>query len=71
MRRCGLRDFQQRLDERKRQLLEDKDIHKGFTREISRFLPPNLVAETVGKAAFWSWLTHTLVGLPAHRGKIY
>ena len=55
--------FQQRLDERKRQLMEDEDIHLGFAREISRFLPPNLVAETVGKAAFWSWLTHTLVDL--------
>ena len=61
--RWALREFQQRLDERKRQLLEDEDIHKGFIREISRFLPPNLVAETVGKAVFWSWLTHTVVDL--------
>jgi hypothetical protein len=44
-------------------LLEDEGIHKGFTQEISRFLPPNLVAETVGKAAFWSWLIHTIVDL--------
>jgi hypothetical protein len=61
--RWTLSEFEQRLDERKRQLLEDEGIHQGFTQEISRFLPPNLVAETVGKAAFWSWLTHTLVDL--------
>lgn len=61
--RWTLSAFQQRLDERKRQLLEDEDIHLGFTREISRFLPPNLVAETVGKTAFWSWLTDLISDL--------
>lgn len=63
--RWTLTDFQRRLRERQRLLLEDVGIHKGFMREISRFLPPGLVAETVEKPAFWFWLTHLIADLCA------
>ena len=61
--RWTLSEFQQRLVERKRQLLQEEDLRKGFSLEISRFLPPNPVGETVGNPAFWVWLTHLIADL--------
>lgn len=52
-----------RLAERRQQLLEDAEIHKGFIQEIARFLPPGVVAETVGQDAFWDWLTALITDL--------
>lgn len=63
--RWTMTDFQQRLIERRDLLLRDDEIYQGFTREISRFLPPGRVAETIGKPDFWTWLTLLIADLCA------
>lgn len=44
-------EFLARLAERRQQLLEDAEIHKGFVQEMARFLPPKAIAETVGQVS--------------------
>lgn len=56
-------EFLARLAERRQQLLEDTEIHKGFVQEIARFLPPKAIAGTVRQAAFWDWLTALITDL--------
>lgn len=45
------------LTERKRQLLDDVGLHRDFVREMTRFLPPRVMADTIEQRAFWAWLT--------------
>ena len=52
-----------RLAERRQALREDAEVHKGFIQEISRFLPPGVVTETVGQDAFWDWLIALITDL--------
>ncbi|MFW8601602.1 nucleotidyl transferase AbiEii/AbiGii toxin family protein [Desulfobacterota bacterium M19] len=49
-------DFTQSLSERVKLLTEDSDIHQSFIHEMKRFLPPQVVAETVSKGEFWTYL---------------
>lgn len=49
------------LEERK-QLLGESAVRTDFIREMSRFLPPQVVANTVEKEPFWGYLTN-LIGV--------
>lgn len=53
-------DFLALLDERRRQLSGDAGVRVDFVREITRFLPPRVVADTVGREPYWRWLTDTI-----------
>ncbi len=56
-------DFLERLTERRRQLLEDAEIHAGFVREMARFLPQGMIAKTLMQEAFWTWLTELIADM--------
>lgn len=55
-------EFLELLSGRKRQLLDDAGLRGNFVREMSRFLPPRVVAETVEQAPFWEWLRDLIAG---------
>lgn len=54
---CEPQHFWVRLDERRRSLLGDPKVVTEFQQEMRRFLPSNLVTQTVDQPAFWSFLT--------------
>ena len=49
-------DFTQSLSERVKLLTDDSDVHQRFIHEMKRFLPPKVVADTVSKGDFWTYL---------------
>ena len=49
-------DFTQSLSDRVQSLTDDAQVYKKFIHEMRRFLPPQIVTETVEKEAFWSYL---------------
>jgi len=53
-------EFLETVEERTRQLREDPAIRKEFIHEMRRFLPPQIMAETVEKEDFWRYLTDTV-----------
>lgn len=54
-------EFLELLEERK-QLLGEFAVRTDFIREMSRFLPPQVVANTVAKEPFWGYLAR-LIGV--------
>ena len=50
-------DFTQSLSGRVQSLTDDAQVYKKFVHEMRRFLPPQIVTETVKKEAFWSYIT--------------
>jgi hypothetical protein len=54
--RCTPARFLELLNRRKRQLREEEDIRNDFVREMTRFLPPQVVTDTVEQEPFWAWL---------------
>lgn len=50
-------EFLESVEERKRQLHEDPAIRKEFIHEMRRFLPPQIISETIEKEDFWLYLT--------------
>ena len=54
--RCELRHFLTLLEERRLSLPADPEVAADFRREMRRFLPSDLVTQTVEKPAFWSYL---------------
>jgi len=53
-------EFLESVEERTRQLREDPAIRKEFIHEMRRFLPPQIMAETVEKEDFWRYLADTV-----------
>lgn len=51
-------EFLELLEARRRHLLDDATLRLEFINEISRFLPPAVVAETVEQEAFWDYLAN-------------
>jgi len=49
--------YANRLAARVRQIREDPKMHTAFVAEIRRFLPVRVVADTVEKPEFWTYLT--------------
>jgi len=56
----GVGEFLEKVEERSSQLHEDPAIRKEFIHEMRRFLPPQIIAETVEKEDFWRYLTDTV-----------
>lgn len=54
---CEPQQFWVQLDERRRSLLGNPKVVTEFQQEMHRFLPSNLVTQTVDQPAFWSFLT--------------
>lgn len=57
---CELDRFYELLDERVEQISSIPAFQEEFVSEISRFLPPDIVAETVNKMDFWVYLTELI-----------
>ena len=55
--RCAQQDFLQMLEERRLSLHAVPDVAAGFRNEMRRFLPAELVTQTVDQADFWTYLT--------------
>ncbi|MDP2809659.1 MAG: nucleotidyl transferase AbiEii/AbiGii toxin family protein [Rhodocyclaceae bacterium] len=55
-------EFLDLLGERRRRLLEDAELRVDFVREMTRFLPLRVVADTVEQVPFWAWLTDLVAG---------
>ena len=54
---CEPQHFWVQLDERRRSLLGNPKLVTEFQQEMRRFLPSNLVTQTVDQPAFWGFLT--------------
>lgn len=54
---CEPQQFWVQLDERRRSLLGNPKVVTEFQQEMRRFLPSNLVTQTVDQPAFWGFLT--------------
>jgi len=54
---CELDEFIVLLGERAEQLHSIPVLHEDFVTELERFLPSRIVAETINKPDFWSYLT--------------
>jgi len=50
-------NFLESVEDRKGKLHEDPAIRKEFIHEMRRFLPPQIIAETVEQEDFWRYLT--------------
>lgn len=46
--------------------MSDVRVRSDFVDEMSRFLPPQVVRETVGQPAYWEWLAG-VVDTECHR----
>ena len=55
--RRSLDEFLKLLVQRRSQLQDDPRLRLDFVREMQRFLPPRVVAETVEQEPFWDYLT--------------
>lgn len=55
--RCAEQDFLQMLEERRLSMHAVPDVAAGFRNEMRRFLPAELVTQTVDQADFWTYLT--------------
>ncbi|MHB8709206.1 MAG: nucleotidyl transferase AbiEii/AbiGii toxin family protein, partial [Desulfuromonadales bacterium] len=53
--------FLELLAARQATLTDDPTLHGDFRKEMRRFLPAALVAETVDKADFWQYLVTVVV----------
>ncbi len=54
--RCTPARFLELLNRRKQQPREEKELRNDFVREMTRFLPPRVVTDTVEQGPFWVWL---------------
>jgi len=59
--RHGLPEFMTLLGQRLDSLQRDPELRTEFVREMKRFLPPRVVAETIEKEAFWDYLVNVVV----------
>ena len=55
--RCEQRDFLRLLEERRLSLHAVPEVAVEFRKEMRRFLPAELVTQTVDQADFWTYLT--------------
>jgi len=53
-------EFLDLLAVRKNELEKDPEIHQSFIHEMRRFLPPDVVSETIANEDFWTYLKTTV-----------
>jgi len=53
-------EFLKRLAERSNSLSVDPGLRTDFIREMKRFLPPRVIADTIEQAPFWDYLTQLI-----------
>jgi len=58
--RCARPDFLEMMANRRQLLVSDPVLHDDFLREMRRFLPVGLVADTVEQQDFWEYLVATI-----------
>jgi predicted nucleotidyltransferase component of viral defense system len=63
-------DFLARADERVASLSGDPQVKADFRKEMQRFLPPRIVAETVNNDRFWDYLVNEIPAL-MRRAKVH
>lgn len=54
-------EFMELLAQRLDRLQHDPDLHTDFIREMKRFLPPQIVAETIEQEVFWDYLVNAAI----------
>ena len=64
-----VRQFLAVLDGRRKSLKEDPEVATGFRQEMQRFLAPDLAAQTVEQAAFWTYLANLMDELCAQAAR--
>lgn len=57
----NIAEFMELLRERLGRLRHDPELRTEFVREMKRFLPPRVVAETIEKEAFWDYLVNVVI----------
>lgn len=67
---CEKANFSERLAERSAALVNDSTLREGFQKEMQRFLPPDVVIETIENPSFWQYLA-TLVADQASQAELY
>ena len=60
--RRSVEEFTTMLQARVASLKDDPAVRTAFTAEMRRFLPSRVVAETVGKEAYWTYLVELVQG---------
>ena len=60
--RRGVPEFTVLLRARTASLKDDPGVHAAFVNEMQRFLPSQVVAETVEKETFWAYLVDLVCG---------
>ncbi len=53
---CKVADFLFLLEARQKQLHDDQDVRKDFINEMQRFLPAEVVSQTIKNGEFWEYL---------------
>ena len=59
-RRRSKSEFLTLLDKRQKELQDNPRLHTDFIREMRRFLPPQIVNDTIEQKSFWEYLTRTV-----------
>lgn len=68
--RCAQQDFLQLLEERRLSLHTVPEVAVEFRKEMRRFLPAELVTQTVDQADFWAYLTGLIDDLSAQTARV-
>ena len=68
--RCAEQDFLRLLEERRLSLAAVPEVAIEFRKEMRRFLPADLVAQTVDQADFWTYLTGLIDDLVAQTARV-
>lgn len=53
-------DFLARADERLRELMGNEEVQRDFAFEMSRFIPPPRLSDTIQQPGFWTYLSNTV-----------
>jgi hypothetical protein len=59
-RKRSVEEFLEMLEERNQKMKSDVAVHNDFIQEMKRFLPVNIVKQTVEKNDFWDYLTNVI-----------
>ncbi len=60
--RRNIQEFTKQLESRTVSLKNDSSMRKAFINEMQRFLPPQVVVETLEKETFWAFLVELVQG---------
>ncbi|MEJ2418837.1 MAG: hypothetical protein P8Y45_18280 [Exilibacterium sp.] len=68
--RCDKENFLEVMNKRLEALQTDQKLYEDFKQEMRRFLPGNIITETVENPDFWSYLIE-VIAKECRRAKIF